>query len=42
MKNTVFWDMVPCGSFKNRYFGGKYHLHHQGEKNHQVRNVSII
>jgi hypothetical protein len=22
MKNGVFWDVTPCGSFKNRRFGG--------------------
>jgi hypothetical protein len=22
MKNFVFWDVMPCGSFKNRRFGG--------------------
>jgi hypothetical protein len=22
MKNGVFWDVVPCGSCKNRRFGG--------------------
>jgi hypothetical protein len=22
MKNTVFWDMTPCGSCKSRRFGG--------------------
>jgi hypothetical protein len=21
MKNAVFWDVTPCGSCKNRYFG---------------------
>jgi hypothetical protein len=30
--NTVLWDMTPRGSCKNRRFGGKYHLHHQGGK----------
>jgi hypothetical protein len=24
MKNAVFWDVTPCGSFKNRRFRGKY------------------
>jgi hypothetical protein len=24
MKNVVFWDVTPCGSCKNRRFGGKY------------------
>jgi hypothetical protein len=22
MKNGVFWNITPCGSFKNRRFGG--------------------
>jgi hypothetical protein len=22
MKNAVFWDVTPCGSCKNRRFGG--------------------
>jgi hypothetical protein len=22
VKNGVFWDVTPCGSFKNRHFGG--------------------
>jgi hypothetical protein len=22
MKNGVFWDVMPCGSHKNRRFGG--------------------
>jgi hypothetical protein len=22
MKNVVFWDVTPCGSCKNRRFGG--------------------
>jgi hypothetical protein len=28
MRNAVFWDVTPCGSCKNRLFGGKYRLHH--------------
>jgi hypothetical protein len=24
MKNGVFWDVMPCGSRKNRRFGGTY------------------
>jgi hypothetical protein len=24
MKNCVFWDVTPCGSCKNRRFGGTY------------------
>jgi hypothetical protein len=32
MKNTVFWNVVPCRSWVNRRFGGMYHLHLQGRK----------
>jgi hypothetical protein len=32
MKNTVFWDVVPCSSCLNRHFGGTYRLHLQGRK----------
>jgi hypothetical protein len=31
MKNVVFWDMILCGSCKNRHFRGTYHLHLLGE-----------
>jgi hypothetical protein len=31
MKNAVFWDVTPCGSCKNRRFGGTYRLHHQDD-----------
>jgi hypothetical protein len=33
MKNGVFWDVTPCGSCKNRHFGGSYSLLHRGDKN---------
>jgi hypothetical protein len=33
MKNALFWDVTPCGSCRNRRFGGTYCLHHQGDKN---------
>jgi hypothetical protein len=33
MKNAVFWDVTPCGSCKNRRFGGTWLLLHQGDKN---------
>jgi hypothetical protein len=26
MKNGVFWDVTPCGSCKNRSFGGTQRL----------------
>jgi hypothetical protein len=28
----IFWEMTPCGSYKNRRFGGSYRLHLQGER----------
>jgi hypothetical protein len=31
MKNGVFWDVTPCGSCKNRCFGGTRFLLHQGD-----------
>jgi hypothetical protein len=43
LKNSVFWDVTPCGSCKNRRLGGNHLLHHQGEKNQRDRsNVSSI
>jgi hypothetical protein len=32
MKNSVFWDVTPCGPCKNRRFGGTKHLHHLGHR----------
>jgi hypothetical protein len=31
MKNAILWDVTPCGSCKNRHFGGTYRLRHQDE-----------
>jgi hypothetical protein len=33
MKNGVFWDVTPRGSFKNRRFGRTERRLHQGDKN---------
>jgi hypothetical protein len=33
IKNGVFWDVTPCGSCKNRRFGGTWRFLHQGDKN---------
>jgi hypothetical protein len=38
MKNSVFRDVTPCGSCKNRRFGGTWLLLHQGDKNLWTRN----
>jgi hypothetical protein len=27
MMIIIFWEMTPCGSYKNRRFGGSYRLH---------------
>jgi hypothetical protein len=33
LKNCVFWDVTPCGSCKNRRFGGTWRLLLQGDNN---------
>jgi hypothetical protein len=33
MKNGVFWDITPYGSYKNRRFGGTLRLLHQDDTN---------
>jgi hypothetical protein len=38
LKNGVFWVVTPCGSCKNRRFGGTWRLLHQGNKNQWTRN----
>jgi hypothetical protein len=38
MKNTIFWDVVPCRSCVNRRFGGMFRLCLQGIRNLQARN----
>jgi hypothetical protein len=38
MKNGIFWDVMPCGSCKSWRFGGRYHLHHRGDKNRWTSN----
>jgi hypothetical protein len=38
VKNDFSWDVMPCGSCKNRSFGGMSHLSHQDEKKPQARN----
>jgi hypothetical protein len=38
VKNADFWDVTPCGSCKNRRFGGTYRLHHEGERNPLASN----
>jgi hypothetical protein len=38
MKSSVFWDVTPCDSCKNRRFWGTYRLHHQGGMNQRARS----
>jgi hypothetical protein len=33
LKNSVNWVVTPCGSCKDRSYGGTYRFHHQGDKN---------
>jgi hypothetical protein len=40
MKNAVFWDVTPCGSRRNRRFGGNHSHDHQDVKNLRARNIS--
>jgi hypothetical protein len=43
LKNDVFWDVTPCGSCKNRRFGGTYRLHHQGDNNRlKLRGMPVL
>jgi hypothetical protein len=37
MKNVVLWDVTPCGSCKNRNFGGQPGLRPQDGKNQRGR-----
>jgi hypothetical protein len=39
-KETFAREAMPCGSCKNRRFGGTYRFHHQNEKNKRSRNVN--
>jgi hypothetical protein len=39
LKNAILWNVMACGSCKNRRFGGTYHLHYQDEKNQRAGNV---
>jgi hypothetical protein len=37
MKNAVFRNVMQIGSCINLCFGGRYRLHHQGDKNQGAR-----
>jgi hypothetical protein len=40
MKNTVFWDVTPCGICGNRRFGGACRLHLHGFQIHE-REIAL-
>jgi hypothetical protein len=42
MNNAVPWDVMTCGSCKNRRFGGTYRFLNQCEKNQRARNFTSI
>jgi hypothetical protein len=37
----MFWDVTPCGSWKNQRFGGTYRLLRQDEGDQQARNRTL-
>jgi hypothetical protein len=37
MKNAISWEVTPCGSCKNRRFGGTPRLYHKSDMNPQKR-----
>jgi hypothetical protein len=42
LKTAVSWDVTPCGSCKNRHFGGTYRLHYHGDKNRWSRKSLAV
>jgi hypothetical protein len=40
IKNAVLWDVTPCGSCKNRRFGGTCRFHYQGDENWRAGKFS--
>jgi hypothetical protein len=38
MKNAILWDVMLCGSCKNRRFGGTFRFYRQGDKNRLPKN----
>jgi hypothetical protein len=41
MKNAVFWDVAPCGSYRNRRFGETCSLHLQGRNPLAKKSVTL-
>jgi hypothetical protein len=42
MRNVIFWNVLSRGSCKNRWFGGTYPFHLQGENKQQTKNKLAI
>jgi hypothetical protein len=42
MKNDVFWDVTPCGSCKNRRFGGTYRRLHQDDNIGELGTTLVV
>jgi hypothetical protein len=42
LKNGVIWDVTPCGSCKNRRFGGTWRLLHQGDKSRLLVAACVV
>jgi hypothetical protein len=40
--NGAFWDVTPCGSCKNRRFGGTWRLLHQGNKSRVLVAAYVV
>jgi hypothetical protein len=41
MQNGVFWDVTPCGSCKNRRFGGTKRLLHQDARCEEIPSILV-
>jgi hypothetical protein len=37
IKNTVLWDVTPCGYCKILPFGGTYRFHRQGDEKQRAK-----
>jgi hypothetical protein len=42
MENSVFWDVEPCGSCKNRCFGVTFRLHLQGINTRERKMLTFM
>jgi hypothetical protein len=42
MKNVICWNVTPCGSCKNRLFGGTYRLHREVTRIGELEATSAL